>query len=259
MTAGRIQPAQERSWRNGWGLLKFRYLSIILVLGLVAGLAYRMNSTPEVPGQATERGGRRGGGGAGGAGIPIPVSAFEVKNADVRIKLNKLLGTVTPLANVTIKTQINGRLMSVDFAEGQQVKRGDLLAQIDPRPFQYALEQAEGQLARDKATLRNAELDLKRYRTLVAQDSIATQQLDGQEALVRQLTGTVAGDQAQVDTAKLNLSFCRIVAPIDGRTGLRLVDPGNYVQVGDNTGIVVITQIKPICRPWPSAWRKVRS
>jgi len=237
-----IDGPMVRTWRNGWGLFRIRYLSLLVVIAIAGGLAYRMMTPAEGPNPA-ERGARRGG---GAGGPPVPVSSSAVKARDIKVKLNKLLGTVTPLANVSIKTQIGGRLMSVDFKEGQPVKRGDMLAQIDPRPYQFALEQAEGQLARDKATLKNAELDLKRYKTLVAQDSIAVQQLDAQEALVRQLTGTVAADQAQVDTARLNLSFCRIVSPIDGRTGLRLVDPGNYVQLSDNTNIVVITQIKPI-------------
>jgi len=179
--------------------------------------------------------------------MPIPVATAAAAPADIRIKLNKLLGTVVPLATVSMKTQVSGRLTSIDFTEGQLVKRGDLLAQIDPRPYQFALEQAEGQLARDKANQKNADVDLKRYRTLAAQDSIAGQQVDAQEALVRQLAGTVAADQALVDTARLNLSYCRIVAPIDGRTGLRLIDAGNYVQPNDATStLVVITKIKPI-------------
>lgn len=126
------------------------------------------------------------------------------------------------------------------------VKKGDFLAQIDPRPYQIALEQAQGQHARDKAQLANAEIDLARYRRLAAQDSIARQQLDTQQALVHQLEGTVATDQAQIDLAKLNLDYCRIVSPIEGRVGLRQVDVGNYVQTGDTNGIVVVTQLHPI-------------
>ncbi len=238
----RIDQSGEPSWHNVWSLLRLRYLTVLIILAIAGGLAYRMLAPPAVSAQA-ERSGRRGG---GAGGPPIPVSASPVKQRDINVKLNKLLGTVTPLAVVSIKTQIAGRLISVDFKEGQTVKKGDMLAQIDPRPYQFALDQAAGQLDRDKATLRNAELDQKRYKTLVAQDSIAVQQLDAQEALVRQLAGTVSADQALVDTARLNLSFCRIVAPIDGRTGLRMVDPGNYIQISDNANIVVISQVKPI-------------
>ncbi len=244
-------PQNQRSGSQGsrWsiiGLLRFRYLAIILVLGLAGGLTYRIMTPAETPDQ---RGSGRRGEGGNGANIPVPVATATIRATDIQVKLNKLLGTVTPLATVSMNAQVSGRLVSVDFTEGQVVKKGDLLAQIDPRPYQFALEQAEGNLARDKATLKNAQLDLARFKTLVSQDSIAVQQLDTQEALVRQLAGTVAADQAQVDTAKLNLTYSRVVAPVDGRTGLRLVDVGNYVQASgaSTTGtIVVITQFKPI-------------
>ncbi len=156
------------------------------------------------------------------------------------------LGTVTPLATVTVQSQISGQLTEVGYQEGQYVHKGDFLAQIDPRPYQVALAQAQGTLARDQAMLDDARLDLKRYQTLNRQDSVARQTLDTQAALVRQDEGTVVADQAAVDTQKLNLTYCHIIAPVEGRIGLRLVDPGNYVQTASATGLVVITQIKPM-------------
>jgi membrane fusion protein, multidrug efflux system len=180
------------------------------------------------------------------AGIgPMAVSTAVLQKGDLAVRLNAL-GTVTPMASVTVKTQIAGRLVKVAFQEGQMIKEGDFLAEIDTRPYQAALDQAEGQLARDQALLRNAETDLARYRTLVQQDSIARQQRDNQEYLVRQYQGTVKSDQAMVDNARLNLAYCRIVAPISGRVGLRLVDQGNYVQLSDTSAITTITQTKPI-------------
>jgi multidrug efflux system membrane fusion protein len=173
------------------------------------------------------------------------VVTAPVSTGDLPVTLTAL-GTVTPLAMVTLKTQINGRLVSVGFQEGQLVKTGDFLAQIDPRPYQIALEQAEAQLVRDTALLSNARIDVERYRTLAAQDSIPRQQLDTQEYLVHQDEGIVKADQATIDSAKLNLEYCRIVAPLAGRLGLRQIDPGNYVQTSDAGGIVVITQLEPI-------------
>ncbi|HVC51793.1 MAG TPA: MdtA/MuxA family multidrug efflux RND transporter periplasmic adaptor subunit [Stellaceae bacterium] len=175
----------------------------------------------------------------------IPVGTATVTKGDMPVTLSAL-GTVTPLATVTVKTQINGQLIGVGFTEGQMVKKGDFLAQIDPRPYQNALEQAQGQLAKDQALLKNAEIDLVRYRTLVAQNSIAKQTLDTQIYLVAQDRGVVQSDQAQVDVQKLNLVYCHIVSPISGRVGLRQVDPGNYVQTSDANGLVVITQVQPM-------------
>jgi multidrug efflux system membrane fusion protein len=174
-----------------------------------------------------------------------PVGAVTVGTGDIRVILNQL-GTATPLATVTIKTQIAGRLVEVGFKEGQLVKTGDFLAQIDPRPYQVALEQAQGQLAHDQGLLQQAQTDLRRYQTLGHLDSIAQQQVDDQRFLVAQYQGTVQSDQAQVDSAKLNLTYCHIISPIDGQVGLRQVDPGNYVQASDASGLVVITQMQPI-------------
>jgi multidrug efflux system membrane fusion protein len=156
------------------------------------------------------------------------------------------LGTVTSLATVTVKTQIAGKITQIGFIEGQEVKVGDFLLQIDSQPYQAALDQAEAALARDQATLAEANLDLTRFTNLLKQDSIASQQVDTQRSLVKQTEATVQSDKATIEAAKINLAYCRIVSPVSGRVGLRLVDLGNYVQPGDSTGLVVITQIKPI-------------
>ena len=186
-------------------------------------------------------GGRRSAAG----GPPQAVGAATIATGDIRVMLSQL-GTVTPLATVTVKTQINGQLTQIAFTEGQIVHKGDFLAQIDPRPYQVALEQAEGTLAHDQALLKNALLDLARYKKLVAQDSLASQTLDTQAALVLQDQGLVKTDQGLVDSAKLNLVYCHIVSLADGRVGLRQVDQGNYVQTSDANGLVVVTQLQPI-------------
>lgn len=191
-------------------------------------------------------GSHRGRGGpAAMANVPQPVSVATATQGEMPIVLSAL-GTVTPLANVTVKTQLSGYLQSVAFQEGQIVKKGDVLAQIDPRPYQVSLENAEGTHARDSALLATARLDLKRYQTLLSQDSIAAQTVDTQASLVKQYEGAVKTDQAAIDSAKLNLTYARITAPVSGRVGLRQVDPGNYVTAGDSTGIVVITQLQPM-------------
>jgi len=176
---------------------------------------------------------------------PMPVVTATAAKGDIDITL-KALGTVTALATVTVKTQISGQLTEVAFTEGQTVHAGDFLAQVDPRPYQLALAQYEGQLRRDQALLAAAKVDLARYQKLVAQDSIARQQLDTQAALVQQYEGTIETDGAQVNNAKLNMAYCHISSPVTGRVGLRQVDPGNYVQTSDANGLVVITQMKPI-------------
>jgi multidrug efflux system membrane fusion protein len=178
-------------------------------------------------------------------GLPIPVGVATAERSDMPVRLTGL-GTVTPLAMVTVRTQINGYLTAVGFTEGQHVKQGDFLAQIDPRPYQVALAQAQAQLAKDQAALKNAERDLVRYDTLVAQNSIARQTRDTQVSTVAQDRAQVLLDQAQIDAQKLNLTYAHITSPVTGRVGLRQVDPGNYVQTSDPNGIVVVTQLQPI-------------
>lgn len=177
-----------------------------------------------------------------------PSQAVGVATAtpgDVAISLTEL-GTVTPLATVTVRTQIAGILTQVAFTEGQMVHRGDFLAQVDPRPYQALLDQNEGNLARDQASLANAQLDLVRYQKLNSQDSIARQTVDTAAATVRQDQGVIKFDQAAIDTQRLNLTYCHITSPVDGRVGLRQVDQGNYVTTGDANGIVVVTTLQPI-------------
>ena len=175
----------------------------------------------------------------------IPVAVELAVLGDVPVYLGGL-GTVTPLHTVTVRSRVDGELIRVAFTEGQMVKQGDLLADIDPRPFKIQLQQAEGQLARDLALLENAEADLVRYQTLLAQDSIGAQQTVTQEALVKQYRGTVEMDRSQVNNAKLQLTYAQVTAPVSGRVGLRVVDRGNIVRANDTNGLAVITQIEPI-------------
>jgi multidrug efflux system membrane fusion protein len=217
-------------------------VSVVLVGALAVGGHYywqwRMAPSPTAAAGATK-------GGLRGAGGPTPVVAVPAAQSDIDVIVNGL-GTVTPLRTVTVRSRVDGELVRVLFEEGQIVKEGQLLAEIDPRQFQVQLAQAQGQLARDRALLENAQLDLERYRTLFKQDSIAKQQVDTQASLVRQYEGAIAVDASQVDNARLQLAYARITAPISGRIGLRMVDPGNIVRAGDTNGLVVITQLQPV-------------
>jgi len=179
------------------------------------------------------------------------IRAAEATRGRMPITIDAL-GTVSPLATVTIRTQISGALMNVGFKEGQLVKAGDFIAQVDPRPYQAALDLAQAQLAKDTALLQQAQADFARYQTLSKQDSIAKQQVEDQQFLVAQDKAAILSDQAQIQTAKLNLAYTRIVSPINGRVGLRLVDPGNYVTPTDATGLVVITELDPISVIFPT-------
>ena len=193
----------------------------------------------------TRQGGAPQPAGGGRNAAPMSIVPETVAKGDIGINLNAL-GTVTSLATVTIRTQISGYLQKIDFKEGDDVKKGDLLAEIDSRPYEAALAQAKGNLARDEALLKGAQVDLARYQTLATQNAVPHQTLDTQVALVAQDQGTVEADRAAVKAAEVNLQYCRIVSPLDGRVGLRQVDQGNYVTPGDTNGLVVITQLQPI-------------
>jgi multidrug efflux system membrane fusion protein len=186
-------------------------------------------------------------GAQGGAPAPprVPVAMALARTRNVSVYLNGL-GAVTPLNTVTVKSRVDGELIAVRFQEGQIVSSGELLAEIDPRPFEAQLTQFEGQLERDQALLDNARLDLTRFQELVKTDAVPRQQLDTQVSLVHQLEGTVKNDQGQIDATKVQLVYCRITSPIAGRVGLRLVDPGNIVHATDTGGLVIITQLQPI-------------
>jgi membrane fusion protein, multidrug efflux system len=217
-------------------------LGLIVLFGLVLGgyLIFRYTSTSQPA----------GGAGRNPAVAPQSVGAATIGTGDIRVIVNAL-GTVTPIATVTVQTQINGQLTEVGFVEGQNVKKGDFLAQIDPRPYELARAQYEGQLAHDQGVLAQAQVDLIRYQKLAEQNSIARQQYEDQIYIVQQGEGTVKLDQAQVDQQKLNVIYCHIVSPVTGRIGLRLVDPGNFVQTSNTTGLAVVTQLQPITVIFP--------
>jgi multidrug efflux system membrane fusion protein len=180
-----------------------------------------------------------------GSASPVAIAVAKATLGDIQVSI-PALGTIAPIATVTVKTQISGQLQKIAFVEGQSVAAGDFLAQIDPRPYEATLRQMQANLHRDQALLVNARLDLKRYQGLLAEDSIAEQQLATQKALVQQYEGSIEGDRAEAYSAALNLKYTRILAPISGRVGLRQVDEGNYVTANDANGIVVITQSQPI-------------
>jgi multidrug efflux system membrane fusion protein len=243
------------------GSILRRWWFWVIVLALVAGGGYKFWTKKKAEQeQAAAMGGgfggppgpggpRRPGAGAGPGGnfamqaTPVGVARARVQNVDVFLNG---LGSVTPTATATVRARVDGQLQKLHYKEGQVVKAGDLLAEIDPRTFQVAVTQAEGQLARDRALLNSARIDLKRYQTLLAQDSIAGQQVDTQAALVKQYEGTVKADEGSLASARLQLSFARVTAPISGRLGLKQADVGNNITTGDTNGVVIITQLQPI-------------
>jgi len=224
-----VAPEQTRRTSRGRVIL-----TTCVILLLLAGVVWwtRQQAAPQ---QA----------GSGRNAAPMSIVPETVGKGDIGINLNAL-GTVTSLATVTIRSQISGYLLKIDFKEGDEVKKGDLIAEIDPRPYEATLAQAKGQLARDEAQLKGAQVDLARYQNLATQNAVPHQTLDTQVALVGQYQGTVEADRGTVKSAEVNLQYCRIVSPINGRVGLRQVDLGNYVTAGDATGLVVITQLEPI-------------
>ena len=224
------------------------WVFVLVVIAGVAGYAVWRASQPGLIATPGAGGGGRGGGGGGrgrGAFGPTPVTVAKPHKANVPVYLNGL-GNVTAFYTVTVRSRVDGQLMSIAFKEGETVKQGQLLAEIDPRPFEVQLQQAQGTLARDTATLTNAKLDLERYTQLLAQDAIPKQQLDTQRATVSQLEGNIKTDEANVNNARLQLTYAKVTAPISGTIGLRLVDPGNIVRASDQGGLLVITQLQPI-------------
>lgn len=244
ITSPRVEPPKTTPPKGGPPAKKKRsiwpWIFLLLAAGAAAYLYPRFQQQQQAAEQANKKGGR-----GGDQGRPVPVVAVTSRRGDMPVFLNGL-GSVLAFNTVTVRTRVDGEIVKVAFTEGQFVKQGDLLVDIDPRPFQVQLEQAEGQLAHDEALLANAHLDLARYQTLFKQDAVPKQQLDTQDALVRQYDATIKTDRAAIDNAKLQLVYAHITSPLTGRIGLRLVDQGNIVHAADTTGLAVITQLQPI-------------
>jgi membrane fusion protein, multidrug efflux system len=232
-------PVQSRPRRKHWAVWA---AAVLLLCGATYVLSQRSTSSDT---------GSKSKGKKGAAG-PIPVGTAKVGKGNIGVYINAL-GTVTPVYTVTVASRVAGQLMEVYYREGQIVKKGDLLAVVDPRPYQATVTQAQGQLARDQAILQNARLDLQRYQTAFAQHAIPGQTLNTQQATVAQNEGTVKFDQGNLDAAQVNLDYSRITSPISGRVGLRTVDPGNIIPANGTTGIATITQLQPITVIFPIA------
>ena len=240
--SGTGSPSATVSSRSHWWLWAF----VLIAVALGGWYFYSSkNSSQAADPAAPAAAGKGRAGGFSAANMVVPVVVASAQRGDLPVYFNGL-GTVTAFNTVTVRSRVDGQLISVAFKEGQFVHEGDLLAQIDPRPFQVQLEQAMGQLAKDHAQRKDAEVNFERYKLLFKEGVIPQQQLDTQAALVGQFDGAIASDQSQVDNAKLQLTYSRITAPISGRIGLRLVDAGNIVHASDTNGLLVITQLQPI-------------
>jgi multidrug efflux system membrane fusion protein len=237
---GNTATAAPRQGKAG-GSRASRWVIVLVVVFALAYVGWRLFGRSSDDTQAqTPAAGR-------GKMVPgeVPVLSATAREGDIGVYV-AALGTVTPVYTVTVTSRVQGQIMEVFYREGQMVRKGDPLLEIDTRPYQAALTQAEGQLARDQALLTEARIDLNRYQAAFSRNAIAKQQLDDQEQVVKQDEGTVKNDQGMVDNARVNLIYCHITSPIDGRVGLRLVDPGNIVQANSNTPLVVVTQLQPI-------------
>jgi membrane fusion protein, multidrug efflux system len=238
---GNHEPPPPPAKKSKRGLI---WVLFLLIIAGIAGYAVWRAGHP-VARQRGQGGGGRGGPGAGGNLGPVPVVVSKVTRSSIPVYLNGL-GNVSAFYTVTVKSRVDGQVMKMDFNEGDLVKEGQVLIEIDPRPYQVQLELAQATLARDKALLDNSKIDLERYKGAIATDAIPKQQLDTQAALVAQYEATLKQDAANVDNAKLQLIYAKVPAPITGVVGLRLVDPGNIVHASDTTGMIVITQLQPI-------------
>jgi multidrug efflux system membrane fusion protein len=234
---------KRRWWLWVLALLALAVAVYLLVHHNSKAKAAESGASADGSGGAGNAGGPGGKGGKGGG--PVPVLTAIARAKDMGVYLNGL-GTVVSLNTVVVKSRVDGQLLRINFREGQLVRAGDVLAEIDPRPFQVQLMQAQGQKSKDVAALQNAKVDLARYETLIQSDSIPRQQLDTQAAMVAQIQASIESDQAQIESAKLNLTYARITAPTGGRIGLRQMDLGNIVHAADPTGLVTITQLQPI-------------
>src|SRR2546422_859214 len=237
---GAAPPGKDVRNRKIRSRRRWVWLTALLLLCAALYLIWPKKNATKSGGAAPTTGGRKGGG-----PLVTPVVAARARTGDLGVYFNGL-GSVTPIYLVMVRSRVDGQLMRVLYKEGDIVHQGDLLVEIDPRPYQVQLEQAEGQLAKDQANLANARTDLARYETLLTQNAIPEQQVATQRAVVTQDQGTIKSDQASIDSAKLNIAYCHITAPITGRVGLRLVDPGNIVHASDQNGLLVITQMQPI-------------